>query len=194
MCGISGYLDTSGQSTEQDLRAIVVRMAHTLHHRGPDDSGTWVDPRTGIALGHQRLSVLDLSPLGHQPMHSACGRYVIVFNGEIYNFRALRHELEQKGHSFCGQSDTEVLMAGISEWGIESTIQRLNGMFAFATWDRETRRLYLARDRFGEKPLYYGWMGKAFLFGSELKGLRVHPNFKAEINRDSIALLLRHSY
>ena len=194
MCGISGYLDTTGQSTEEDLRATVLRMADTLRHRGPDDGGSWVDARAGMALGHRRLSILDLSPLGHQPMASACGRYVVVFNGEIYNFRALRQELEQAGHSFRGHSDTEVLLASLSKWGLEAAVRRFNGMFAFAVWDRQTRDLHLVRDRLGEKPLYYGWMGRAFLFGSELKALRRHPNFKAEVNRDSLALFLRHDY
>ena len=194
MCGISGYLDTSAQATEEELRRTALRMADTLAHRGPDDRGAWVDARAGIALGHRRLSILDLTSLGHQPMQSACGRYVITFNGEIYNFRALREELQQAGHSFCGHSDTEVLLACVSRWSLDAAVRRFNGMFAFALWDRETRRLHLARDRFGEKPLYYGWMGTTFLFGSELKSLRWHPNFKGEIDRNSVALLLRHNY
>jgi len=194
MCGISGYLDSARQSTEEELRSTVLRMADTLRHRGPDDGGSWVDAHTGIALGHRRLSILDLSPQGHQPMRSACGRYVTVFNGEIYNFRALREELEQAGHAFCGHSDTEVLLASLSRWGIEAAVRRFNGMFAFAVWDREAQRLSLVRDRLGEKPLYYGWMGQTFLFGSELKALRSHPGFKTEINRDSLALYLRHDY
>jgi asparagine synthase (glutamine-hydrolysing) len=174
---------------------VVVRcMAATLHHRGPDDAGTWVDPADGVALGHRRLSVLDLSPLGHQPMHSASGRYVIVFNGEIYNFRALRAELELAGHSFRGRSDTEVMLAAITEWGLQRALLHFNGMFAFAVWDRYQHSLHLARDRFGEKPLYYGWFGETFVFASELKALRVHPNFAGEIDRNALGLYMRYGY
>jgi asparagine synthase (glutamine-hydrolysing) len=194
MCGISGFLDTSRRRGTDELRDIVLGMASTLRHRGPDDSGAWVDAATGIALGHRRLSILDLSPLGHQPMHSASGRYAISFNGEIYNFKALRSELEDLGHMFRGHSDTEVMLASFSQWGIHQAVKRFNGMFAFALWDREARLLHLARDRFGEKPLYYGWMGRTFLFGSELKALRAHPDFKADMDRDVLALYFRHGY
>jgi len=169
-------------------------MIDALRHRGPDDSGAWADAEAGIALGHRRLSILDLSPEGHQPMHSACGRYVITFNGEIYNFSALRKELEGLGHVFRGHSDTEVMLGCISQWGLVTAVKRFNGMFAFALWDRRERQLHLVRDRLGEKPLFYGWMGQTFLFGSELKALRAHPHFNAEINQNSVALLLRHSY
>ena len=169
-------------------------MVNSLHHRGPDDSGTWTDAETGIALGHQRLAIIDLSPEGHQPMHSVCGRYVISFNGEVYNYKALRNELAWLGHKFRGHSDTEVMLTAISQWGILPAVKRFNGMFAFALWDRRERLLHLVRDRLGEKPLYYGWMGKIFLFGSELKALRAHPHCKDELNRDALALYLRHSY
>jgi asparagine synthase (glutamine-hydrolysing) len=169
-------------------------MAATLHHRGPDDSGVWTDPIAGITLAHRRLSILDLSPLGHQPMHSPCGRYVITFNGEIYNFRALRQELEGRGQRFRGQSDTEVLVACVTEFGILSAVRRLNGMFAFALWDRRERQLYLVRDRLGEKPLYYGYLGRTLVFGSELKALRTHPEFGCSLNRDALALYMRHNY
>ena len=194
MCGISGFLDTSRRRGADELRDIVLGMANSLHHRGPDDFGSWVDAATGIALGHRRLSILDLSPLGHQPMHSASGRYALSFNGEIYNFRALRRELEDLGHTFRGYSDTEVMLACFSQWGIHQAVKRFNGMFAFALWDREERLLHLARDRFGEKPLYYGWMGRTFMFASELKAVRAHPDFEADIDRDVLALYFRHGF
>lgn len=194
MCGISGFIETTRRSGNSVLQSIALSMVNTLRHRGPDDVGVWVDADAGIALGHRRLSILDLSPEGHQPMHSACGRYVISFNGEIYNFRALRREMEGLGHRFRGRSDTEVMLACISQWGIMEATKKFNGMFAFAVWDRRERLLHLGRDRMGEKPLYYGWMGKAFLFGSELKALRGYPDCSPEINRDALALYLRYNY
>ncbi len=194
MCGIAGFLDTHLQLSRAEMGTTVLRMADSLIHRGPDDVGTWVDPAAGIALGHRRLSIVDLSPEGHQPMVSQSGRYVIVFNGEIYNFKDLRDELEGLGYRFRGTSDTEVMLESISHWGLDLAVGSFNGMFAFALWDREERLLHLVRDRLGEKPLYYGWMGKAFLFGSELKALRAHPNFRREWNRDAAALFLRHNY
>jgi len=190
MCGIVGVL----KHQTGDLKAVMQPMVDALHHRGPEASGIWVDQQYGLALGHARLSILDLSPHGHQPMLSADGRYVVTYNGEIYNFAELRHELEQSGHRFRGHSDTEVLLAAISQWGVEPAISRCNGMFAFALWDRITRRLYLVRDRLGEKPLYYGRSGKMFLFASELKALKAYPSFKADINRNVVALLMRHMY
>lgn len=194
MCGISGILDSSRRHEEQALQSIALRMANTLRHRGPDDGGTWVDAAAGIALGHRRLSILDLSPLGHQPMRSGCGRYVVSFNGEIYNFRALRAELECLGHSFRGHSDTEVLLSCISEWGIEAAVKRFNGMFAVALWDRKEHVLQLVRDRMGEKPLYYGWSGKTFLFASELKAILACPQFDGTIDRGAVSLFMRHGY
>lgn len=176
------------------LAVTAERMSDTLRHRGPDDSGVWVDGECGIGLGFRRLSILDLSEEGHQPMHSACGRYVIVFNGEVYNFEALRRELEDLGHIFRGHSDTEVILAAFTNWGFEDTLPRLNGMYAFALWDRKERLLHLVRDRLGKKPLYYGWMGNAFLFGSELKALKAHPAFMDEINRSALALYFRYKY
>jgi asparagine synthase (glutamine-hydrolysing) len=140
------------------------------------------------------LSIVDLSPEGHQPMISVCGRYVVSFNGEIYNFKALRRELERLGHGFRGHSDTEVMLACISQWGLSSAVKRFNGMFAFAVWDRREQQLHLVRDRLGEKPLYYGWMGKTFLFASELKALRAHHEFRSEVSRDIVALYMRHNY
>jgi asparagine synthase (glutamine-hydrolysing) len=181
VCGLSGFLDISRRTNSDELKAIVISMVDALFHRGPDDGGAWADEEAGIALGHHRLSIIDLSLEGHQPMHSACGRYVISFNGEIYSFKSIRSELQDLGHSFRGHSDTEVLLASVSRWGLEKALSRFNGMFAFALWDRSERKLHLVRDRLGEKPLYYGWMGKTFLFGSELKALRIHPVFKPDI-------------
>jgi asparagine synthase (glutamine-hydrolysing) len=194
MCGITGFWDRSEQIGTEKMQQLVRRMSDQLLHRGPDDGGIWVDAEVGIALGHRRLSILDLSPEGHQPMDSACGRYVIIFNGEIYNFSELRQELKSLGHHFRGHSDTEVMLASFSQWGVERALQRFIGMFAFALWDRQERVLHLSRDRLGEKPLYYGWMGNTFLFGSELKTLRTHPQWQGEINRNVLALFMRHSY
>ncbi|NPV87511.1 MAG: asparagine synthase (glutamine-hydrolyzing) [Anaerolineae bacterium] len=194
MCGITGFLDTKAQSTPAELEALARRMANTITHRGPDDSGTWADGEAGIALGFRRLAILDLTPTGHQPMVSGDGRFVIVFNGEIYNFGELRQELQALGYTFRGTSDTEVALNAFSQWGIFKAVQRLNGMFAFALWDRRERQLHLVRDRLGIKPLYYGWMGNTLLFGSELKTLRAHPAFQGEIDRNALALYLRHNY
>jgi asparagine synthase (glutamine-hydrolysing) len=194
MCGIVGFWDNSQQFNTDQLAPMVQRMSDTLLHRGPDDGGTWVDAEAGIALGHRRLAIVDLSPEGHQPMVSADGRYVIVFNGEIYNFLELRRQLEQLGHRFRGHSDTEVMLAAFSQWGLEAAVKSFNGMFAFALWDRQERVLHLGRDRLGEKPLYYSWLGQTFLFASELKALRAYPNFNPEINRNALALYLRHNY
>ncbi len=194
MCGISGFLNTLLQDRQGELHDTVLKMVNSLRHRGPDDVGAWVDASAGIALGHRRLAIVDLSPEGHQPMHSCCARYVITFNGEIYNFKALRRELEDLGYRFRGGSDTEVMLACISEWGLASSVARFNGMFAFALWDRRERRLHLVRDRLGEKPLYYGWAGKSFVFASELKALLRHPAVNAQLNRDALALFLRHNY
>ncbi len=163
-------------------------------HRGPDDSGVWIDPRAKLALGFRRLSIIDLSPAGHQPMLSADQRFVIAFNGEIYNYQELRGELGRRGHSFRGHSDTEVILAAVAEWGIEHTIERLIGMFAIALYDVLERKLFLVRDRLGEKPLYYGWHGASFLFGSELKALQAHREWCGEIDRNVLGLYLRHNY
>ena len=170
-------------------------MARSLAHRGPDDEGAWADPASGIALGHRRLAILDLSPAGAQPMVSASGRFVIAFNGEVYNWRALREALErEKSCQWRGHSDTEILLECIEAWGIRRALQETCGMFAFALWDRHERRLLLARDRVGEKPLYYGWCGKVFLFGSELRALRAHPDWNAAIDRDAVNALVQFSY
>ena len=169
-------------------------MTRQLAHRGPDDEGVWFDAASAVALGQRRLSILDLSPLGHQPMFSPSGRYAVVFNGEIYNFAELRAELAAAGAVFRGGSDTEVMLAAFERWGVSASLSRFNGMFAFALWDRFTRRLTIARDRFGEKPLYFGWTRSAFLFASELKALRCYPGFEAEIDRDVLALYFRYNY
>lgn len=191
MCGLTGFFQVRG-FTSVEAHALAVRMGDSIAHRGPDDSGVWVDAEVCIALAHRRLSILDLSPAGHQPMVSISGRFVIVFNGEIYNHLELRQELgniEWRGHS-----DTETLLAGVEAWGVESTLKKMVGMFAIALWDREDRMLTLVRDRMGEKPLYYGWQGDTFLFGSELKALKAHPAFRGEIYRDALTLLLRYNY
>ena len=171
-----------------------MRMANAIRHRGPDDDGVWVDEAAGIALAHRRLSILDLSPEGHQPMVSASGRYVIAFNGEIYNHLELRGLLRPAPNDggWRGHSDTETLLAGFEAWGIGATLKKTGGMFAIALWDREERVLTLARDRIGEKPLYYGFQNDTFVFGSELKALKAHPDFVGEIDRDVICLYLRH--
>lgn len=194
MCGIAGFFDLSGQNTQVVLQDQVKLMMDAIRHRGPDDSGVWVNPKRRIALGFRRLAILDLSPTGHQPMLSANDRYVISFNGEIYNFAELRSELAALGYGFRGASDTEVMLAGIVQWGLEGAVRRFNGMFSIALWDQQEQTLSLIRDRLGVKPLYYGWCNRVFLFGSELKALRAHPSFNAEINRDSLSLYMRHNY
>ncbi len=195
MCGLAGILETRPRNSADQLTAQVSKMADTLRHRGPDGSGAWVDAAAGIALGFRRLSILDLTSAGNQPMVSSTSRYVIVFNGEVYNYGDLRSELEnlQGDLQWRGHSDTEVMLAAIEQWGVEAAVQRFNGMFAFALWDQQQRSLYLCRDRVGEKPLYYGWMGRVLLFGSELKALRAHPEFKPVLDRDSVSVYLRHN-
>ena len=192
MCGIAGILSTG--SSGDDLLARVTAMTQSITHRGPDADGHWTDASQGVALGHRRLSIIDLSPAGAQPMVSASGRYVLAFNGEIYNFQVLRKQLADSGVSFRGRSDTEVLLEGIAHWGIRDALERIDGMFAFAVWDRQERQLILARDRLGEKPLYYGRMGTVFVFGSELKALLAAGIPKPVIDRNALTLLLRHNY
>ncbi|NMG08830.1 asparagine synthase (glutamine-hydrolyzing) [Brasilonema sp. UFV-L1] len=193
MCGITGFFNTVRQMSTIEMKSVVQDMSHALYHRGPDNGDIWIDTENGIALGHRRLAIIDISSEGHQPMVSVDGRYVIVFNGEIYNFLELRRELERFGHRFRGHSDTEVMLASFSQWGIHGAIERFNGMFAFALWNSQERVLHLGRDRLGEKPLYYGWCNNTFVFGSELKALRAYPGFHPEINRDALALFLRYS-
>jgi asparagine synthase (glutamine-hydrolysing) len=194
MCGITGFWQKSRSFSNDRLGSIARAMSDALLHRGPDDGGVWVDEAAGIALGHRRLAIVDLSPEGHQPMVSAGDRYVMVFNGEIYNFLELQKELKSLGYRFRGHSDTEVMLASFCQWGVEGAVKRFNGMFAFALWDTQERVLHLGRDRLGEKPLYYGWVGQTLLFASELKALKSHPEFPAEINRDALTLLLRLRY
>lgn len=192
MCGIVGYLSRSTKASE----ALATTMAARIAHRGPDGAGAWADPNAGIALAHRRLSILDLSPAGHQPMVSADDRLVLAYNGEIYNHHELRAEVEAAGWAtrWRGHSDTEILLAALQLWGVGGTLPRLNGMFAFAVWDRQRHVLSLARDRMGEKPLYYGVSGGTFMFASELKALTCHPEWRGEIDRDVVALYLRHAY
>lgn len=195
MCGFAGILDFRRTKTAGELEDEVRIMAATLRHRGPDDEGIWTDAGAGAAFGHRRLAVLDLSPAGHQPMLSTSGRYVINYNGEIYNHRELRSELEAAGARprFAGHSDTEVLLAAIEHYGVAQALPRLNGMFAFALWDRQQRELWLARDRFGEKPLYYGFHDHALLFASELKALRAVRGAEWVVDRDALALYFRYN-
>ncbi|MBS0579577.1 MAG: asparagine synthase (glutamine-hydrolyzing) [Proteobacteria bacterium] len=192
MCGIAGFISRRTSDLEESCRL----MAGALVHRGPDDSGYWADASCGVGLAHRRLSIVDLSPAGHQPMASLSGRYEIVFNGEVYNHLSLRRGLEETAGvlRWRGHSDTETLLAAIELLGIPAALARCVGMFALAVWDRELGVLTLARDRAGEKPLYYGRCGEAFLFGSELKALQAHPAFRAEVDRDCLALYLRHCY
>ncbi|MFZ5761965.1 MAG: asparagine synthase (glutamine-hydrolyzing) [Thermodesulfobacteriota bacterium] len=197
MCGIAGcfYAGEAGTERGGDVgrpEAGAGRMAAALAHRGPDDAGIWMDQEVGLALAHRRLAIIDLSPAGSQPMISASGRFVIVFNGEIYNHLELRQQVG--GHAWRGHSDTETLLAAVDAWGLEVALARCVGMFALALWDRRLRVLTLARDRLGEKPLYYGWQDGVFLFGSELKALRAHPAFRGEIDRAALALFLRYNY
>jgi asparagine synthase (glutamine-hydrolysing) len=195
MCGISGYLSHKSYRSAEEMCALLQRMGRGIIARGPDDAGEWWDSDSGIGLSHRRLSVLDLSPAGHQPMDSVGQRYVLVFNGEIYNHLELRLTLENEGRSpaWRGHSDTETLLAGFAAWGVEKTVGQAVGMFAFALWDRNEQILTLGRDRMGEKPLFYGWQRGCFLFGSELKALRAHPAFEGGIDRGALALYMRHN-
>ena len=192
MCGIAGYWAGRDRPGRADIAAA---MALAIAHRGPDDSGVWVDDTAGLALGHRRLAIVDLSSAGHQPMVSPCGRFVLAYNGELYNHIDLRRDLDaaRAWPAWRGQSDTETLLAALAHWGVAAALARTNGMFAFALWDRAARTLWLARDRLGEKPLYYGHAQNSFLFGSELKALARHPDWQGEIDRDVLALYLRRN-
>jgi len=190
MCGIVGYWDKRDADTN-----VVEQMALRIQHRGPDGAGVWLSKAGDLAMAHRRLAIIDLSPAGHQPMDSPCGRYTLVFNGEIYNHPDLRADLEREGGHFDwrGHSDTETLLAALRHWGVEKTLQQLNGMFAFAFWDSQEKDLFLARDRMGEKPLYYGNNNGCFLFGSELKAFQALPQWQPEIDRNALTLYMRHN-
>ncbi len=190
MCGLIGFLSTGLEHQQGTI--LLMRMTDKIAHRGPDADGIWFDEQSQIGLGHRRLSILDLSPAGAQPMTSPSGRYVMAFNGEIYNHLVLRNTLTDS-IAWRGHSDTETLLACFDAWGIEATVKASVGMFAFAVWDKETGALTLGRDRVGEKPLYYGWQQKHFLFGSELKALKAHPAFQTTVNRDALALFMQHN-
>jgi asparagine synthase (glutamine-hydrolysing) len=194
MCGLAGFWNPDSTLPATGLHDAAGRMTDAIVHRGPDDRGTWVDEGAGIALGFRRLAILDLSPAGHQPMVSRDERFVVTFNGEIYNYQDLRAELEGLGARFRGTSDTEVMLAGIERWGPEATFARLWGMFAIVLWDRQERTLWMARDRLGKKPLYYGWANGTFLWGSELKALRAHPACPTRISPAAQAAFLRFAY
>ncbi|MCP5143942.1 MAG: asparagine synthase (glutamine-hydrolyzing) [Gammaproteobacteria bacterium] len=194
MCGIAGFLSPDFFNEHGRAEVIVSAMRDSIRYRGPDDAGSWVDEDAHVALGHRRLSILDLSPAGHQPMVSADGRLVIAYNGEIYNHAELRAELIAGGYQPRSTSDTEVILEYFARHGITATLARLHGMFAIALWDRETRELTLIRDRLGIKPLYWSLQGRLFSFASELKALRNHPGFRPRLNRDAVATFLRHGY
>ena len=193
MCGIAGIATWQPMTRASQE---VVRMTSAIAHRGPDDSGHWLDEAAGVALGHRRLAIIDLSPQGHQPMHSVSGRYAVVYNGEIYNYRAVRQELEAANHApeWRGHSDTEVLLAAVEAWGMEAALGRCTGMFAIAIWDRQDRSLTLARDRMGEKPLYYGKVGGRLLFGSELKAIRAVADGQLKIDRHGLTRFMQFGY
>ncbi|SCA56257.1 Asparagine synthetase [Candidatus Terasakiella magnetica] len=194
MCGIAGLIDLKAQTSTEELSQLTKRMTDTLYHRGPDGGDVWVDGENGIGLGHRRLAIIDLSQAGHQPMTSYDGRFVIVYNGEVYNANDLRPELEAAGYQFNGHSDTEVIVNGFAHWGVKATIEKLIGMFAIAAWDKKEKTFYLVRDRVGIKPLYWAETTNSFLFGSELKALYQHPDCPKEFNRNAIASYLRHNY
>src|SRR5881394_186750 len=192
MCGIAGFWSAAGSAA--DPEGILRAMAGAVRHRGPDDEGIWWEPSCGIGLAHRRLSIIDLSAEGHQPMTSASGRYVISYNGEVYNFSDLRNKHVARGAAFRGGSDTEVMLAEIECHGLADAARSFTGMFAFSLFDRATKTLSLVRDRLGEKPLYYTRMGRTLLFGSQLSALRTHPAWRGAVDRNALALFLRHNY
>ena len=191
MCGVAGFVDRGGGNAPEALRQRAWTMASALRHRGPDDAGVWTDAGVQLALAHRRLAILERSAAGHQPMVSSCGRFVLSYNGEIYNHLALRHELAGRSRRLRGRSDTEALVEACAEWGVEEALRRIEGMFAFGLWDRQSRTLTLARDRIGIKPLYWARFGQLLLFGSELAALRAHPGWQPEIDPASLAAFTR---
>jgi asparagine synthase (glutamine-hydrolysing) len=190
MCGITGFV--SPRCSIPEWEAALQHAVRALHHRGPDAGGVWLDE--GVGLGHRRLSILDLSEQGRQPRVSPSGRYVMVYNGEVYNFRDVRRQLESAGHSFTSSGDTELVLAAIEAWGVEAAVRRFIGMFAIAVWDKVERRLLLIRDRLGVKPLYFGWDGTSLWFGSELKALRAYRHWQPEIDRSALADYFHYGY
>ena len=195
MCGFAGiYRKASNGRNISQMQLVLDNMISAIHHRGPDGRGIWCDPDAGIGLAHKRLSIIDLSSAGNQPMESHCHRYIISYNGEIYNYKDIRDDLEKRNFIFRGTSDTEVLLESIAIDGLSHTLQKTNGMFAFALWDIKNRFLHLARDRIGKKPLYFGWAGNNFVFGSELKSILKHPEFRNEIDYDALTLFLKYRY
>ena len=192
MCGIAGFIDDSRAGDAAYIRQTALAMTDSIIHRGPDDGDTWSDVQAGLGLGYRRLAVIDLSPTGEQPMVSHCQRFVIVYNGEVYNATELREELDDI--RFRGHSDTEVVLEACATWGVEAAVRRLNGMFAFALWDRQERKLSLVRDRLGIKPLYWGVFDKLFLFGSELKAIKKHPGWTQQVDRTALAVFMQHRY
>ena len=196
MCGLVGFLYNKDME-DSTVSSQLISMTSSLSHRGPDDHGFWTNQELKIAIGHRRLSVLDLSSAGHQPMHSSSGRYIIAFNGEIYNHLNLRERLDIESDNsikWVGHSDTETLLSCFEAWGIEATLKEISGMFAIALYDNQHNCFYLIRDRMGEKPLYYGWSGNVFLFGSELKSIKAFQGFSAEVDRNALALYLKYDY
>ena len=195
MCGIVGVLDPEARRPADVTAVMLESMAQSMVRRGPDGSGTWVDEHAGVGFGHRRLSILDLSACGDQPMISADERWVITYNGEIYDHRELADDLRLAGVELRGHSDTEMLLEAIAMWGVERTLERVDGMYAFGLWDRTQRRLTLVRDRMGEKPLYYGTLGSGeFVFASTLDAIAAHPGFDRPVDRNALALYLRHKY
>jgi asparagine synthase (glutamine-hydrolysing) len=194
MCGIAGCWDFDRRQSREDLCATVAAMTRTLAHRGPDGEGVWLDEPAGLALGQRRLAIVGSTENGKQPMHSLDGRYTLVVNGELYNFHELRECLRREGHSIRGDCDSEVLLESFAAWGVARALSQAEGMFAFALWDGLERTLHLGRDRIGEKPLYYGWLGSSFVFGSELKAMRMHSEFSDELDGDALARYLRYGY
>jgi len=192
MCGFVGYFPNRESKAETLVRLRT--MTDSLRHRGPNGEGYWIDSRGQVAFGHRRLSIIDLSQEGAQPMTSRNRLFTISYNGEIYNFLELRRELEREGVAFRGRSDTEILLNAVETWGLSKSLEKVVGMFAFALWDERKQKLTLVRDRLGEKPLYYGWVNGVFYFGSELKAFKAHPQWDGEIDRNALALFLRHNY